>query len=115
MQKILVLLAFICFTLPTLSAQSARRVEVYFTHFHTKTDLMNIKAELKAQKILVDYTEMAFDNDGHLTELSFTVDCQDGFKGSAYTTEVPEDNTFGFIRDPRPNAETPLKVGALMK
>ena len=113
MQKILLLLAFVCLALPALNAQTARRVEAYFSNTHTQSDLMNIKAELGAQKILLDYTHTAFDADGRLTELAFTVDCQDGFKGNASTKHVPSagEPKFGFFRDPRPGAVTAFQAG----
>lgn len=109
------LLAFVALSLPALNAQTTRRVEAFFTNTHTKTDLMNIKTELGAQKIILDYTHMAFDANGHLTELSFTVDCQDGFKGSASTKQVPAagEARFGFFRDPRPGAASPFAAGEM--
>ncbi|MBK6932138.1 MAG: hypothetical protein IPH12_15230 [Saprospirales bacterium] len=115
MQKILVLFAFVCLTLPALTAQNTRRVEVFFMNVHTKTDLMNIQAELGAQKITLEYTHMKFDADGHLQELGFTVDCQDGFKGSAKTDQAPADQSFGFYRDYRPGAAQPFGAGAVSK
>lgn len=115
MQKILLLLAFVCLTLPALNAQSARRVEVLFSNTHTKTDLMNIKAELGAQKILLEYTHTAFDADGRLTGIAFSVDFQDGFKGSASTDKVPAagEGKFGFFRDTRASARTPFGTGII--
>lgn len=115
MQKILLLLAFVCLALPALNAQSTRRVEVLFSNSHTKTDLANIKAELGAQKILIDYTHTAFDADGRLTEIAFTVDCQDGFKGAAETKQVPAagEGKFGFYRDRRADAKTPFGAGEI--
>ncbi|MCC6463077.1 MAG: hypothetical protein IT260_21585 [Saprospiraceae bacterium] len=115
MQKILLLLTFVCLALPALNAQNTRRTEVFFTQYHTQTDLMNIKGELKAQKILLEYTHMAFDAQGHLTELSFTVDCQDGFKGSGSSTKIPEDTRFGFVRDRRPGAKSPFTSGEILE
>lgn len=111
MQKLLFLLAFACLSLPSLTAQNVPKVEAFFQRYHTKADLMNIKAELESMKILVEYTHMAFDADGKLTELSFNVDCQDGFKGSAKSDAVPSDLSFGFIRDYRPGAATAFVVG----
>ncbi|TNE66017.1 MAG: hypothetical protein EP344_02665 [Bacteroidetes bacterium] len=113
MQRILVLLAFVCLALPALQAQNARRVTVYFQHSHSQQDLMNIKAELGAQGIVLDYTHMKFDDHGHLAELEFSVDCQDGFKGSAKSMDVPADMTFGFIRDYGTNVTMPFAVGDL--
>jgi hypothetical protein len=115
MQKILALFAFVLLALPVLNAQNTRKVEVFFQHSHSKTDLMNIKAELRAQKILIDYTHMAFDDNGHLTELEFSVDCQDGFKGTASSTDIPGDFSFGFIRDFRPGATTAFSLGDISK
>ena len=115
MQKILLLLAFVCLALPTLDAQTARRVEVFFQHAHSQQDLMNIKAELGAQKILLEYTHMKFDDSGHLVELDFTVDCQDGFKGSAKSLAVPSDFSFGFVRDYRDSSTIPFQIGEVSK
>ncbi|MBL7775685.1 MAG: hypothetical protein JNK89_06755 [Saprospiraceae bacterium] len=115
MQKILALFAFVLLALPALNAQSARKVEVFFQHSHTKTDLMNIKAELAAQKILLDYTQMVFDAEGHLVELEFSVDCQDGFKGTAASSNVPDDFSFGFIRDYRQGVEVAFALGKVSK
>lgn len=113
MQKFLLLFAFICLSLPALQAQQSRRIEVFFTHGHTKSDLMNIQAELKAQKILLEYNHMAFDAEGHLTELEFTVDCQDGYKGTAKSTSIPDDTQFGFYRDKRSGAALPFGTGMI--
>ena len=115
MQKILMLLAFACLMAPALNAQKARRVEVFFYNSHTLSDLQNIRAELAAQKILLEYTHTAFDADGHLTEIGFTVDFQDGYTGSAKTTRVPGagEPKFGFYRDPRPGAVSPFGTGEI--
>jgi len=111
MQKILFFLAFVCLALPALNAQNARKVEVFFQHSHTLQDLANIKAELGAQKILINYTHTKFDDAGHLLELAFTVDCQDGFEGAAHTMDVPDTLTFGFFRDYRPGAKVAFATG----
>jgi hypothetical protein len=113
MQKFLFLLAFICLSLTTLSAQRVPKIEAFFVHNHTKTDLMNIKAELSSMNISLEYTHMAFDADGRLTELAFDVDCKDGFKGSAKSDAVPSDLSFGFIRDYRKTATSAFSVGNL--
>ena len=115
MQKIFALLAFVLLAMPALTAQNARKVEVFFQHAHSKSDLMNIQAELGAQKILLDYTHMAFDEEGHLTELSFSVDCQDGFKGKAASTVIPDDFSFGFIRDYRPGVAVAFQLGDVVR
>lgn len=115
MQKILVLLAFVCLALPALNAQTARRMEVLFSNSHTNSDLMNIKAELGAQKIALDYTHLAFDASGHLTEIAFTVAFPDGVKGSAETKHVPapDEPKFGFYHDGRPGAKSVFGAGDL--
>jgi hypothetical protein len=115
MQKILTLLAFLCLTLPALNAQTARRVEVLFSNTHTQSDLMNIQAELGAQKIKLDYTRTAFDASGHLVEIAFTVEFPDGVKGSAETSHVPsaDEPKFGFMHDPRPGAKGAVQAGEL--
>ncbi|MBK9336684.1 MAG: hypothetical protein IPM98_08835 [Lewinellaceae bacterium] len=113
MQKLLFLLAFICLSLTTLSAQRVPKIETYFVHNHTKTDLMNIREELSSMNITLEYTHIAFDADGRLTELAFEVDCKDGFKGSAKSDAVPSDLSFGFVRDYRKDATSAFSVGNL--
>ncbi len=115
MQKLLFLLAFICLGFTTLHAQRVPRVEAFFQQYHNKEILMNIKAEMAAMNIILDYTHMAFDAEGHLKELSFTVDCKDGFKGSGQSTNIPKDQSFGFVRDYRKDATTPFRVGSLVQ
>lgn len=111
MQKLLFALAFCCLSLPSLTAQNVPKVEVFFQRYHTKTDLKNIQEELKSMKIVIEYTQMAFNADGRLTELEFTVDCQDGFMGSAKSDNIPSDLSFGFIRDYRDGAASAFLVG----
>jgi len=115
MQKLLFLFTFACFGFTTLNAQSVPKVEAYFQQYHTKEILMNIKAEMASMKIQIDYTHMVFDAEGRLKELKFTVDCQDGFKGSAESVNIPKDLSFGFVRDYRKDAKTPFVVGSLVQ
>jgi len=115
MQKLLFLLAFVCLSLPTLTAQRVPKVEAFFQQYHTKDILMNIKGEMAAMNVVLEYTHMAFDAEGHLTELKFTVDCQDGFKGAGESMNVPKDQSFGFVRDYRKSAKTPFMVGSLVQ
>ncbi|MEQ1745790.1 MAG: hypothetical protein ABMA02_10210 [Saprospiraceae bacterium] len=115
MQKLLFLLAFVCLSVATLSAQQATKVETFFQQYHTKDILMNIKAEMASMNITLEYTHMAFDATGHLTELSFSVDFKDGFKGSASSVSIPKDASFGFVRDYRKDAVIPFRVGNLLE
>lgn len=115
MQKLLFLLAFVCLGFTALHAQRVPKVEAFFQQYHTKDILMNIKAEMASMKILLDYTHMAFDAEGRLKELKFTVDCQDGFKGSGSSDNIPKDQSFGFVRDYRKDAVTPFRVGSLVQ
>ncbi len=114
MQKLLFLFAFVCLGFTTLHAQRVPKVEAFFQQYHTKDILMNIKAEMAAMDIILDYTHMAFDAEGRLKELSFTVDCKDGFKGSGESTNIPKDQSFGFVRDYRKGSEVPFRVGSLV-
>jgi len=115
MQKLLFLLAFICLGFTTLHAQRVPKVEVFFQQYHNKEILMNIKAEMASMNILLDYTHMAFDAEGRLKELSFTVDCKDGFKGSAASDNIPKDQSFGFVRDYRKDAQSAFVAGSLVQ
>jgi hypothetical protein len=115
MQKLLFLLAFVCLGFTSLHAQRVPKVEVFFQQYHTKDILMNIQAEMAAMDIILEYTHMAFDAEGRLKELKFTVDCKDGFKGSAATDNIPKDQSFGFVRDYRQDAQYAFEVGSLVQ
>ncbi|MFN0013883.1 MAG: hypothetical protein ACKVU2_04990 [Saprospiraceae bacterium] len=115
MQKLLFLLAFVCLSAASISAQNATKVEVYFQQYHTKDMLMNIKAEMASMNVALEYTHMAFDNTGHLTELSFNVDFKDGFKGEASSVSIPKGAVFGFVRDYRKGAEVAFQAGNLLE
>ena len=114
MKKAMLFIALGILTSPLLRAQTSR-VEAYFTNTQTKSDLMNIKAELAAQKVRIEYTHYAFDVDGHLSELAISVECQDSFKGSASTKKVPAagEPRFGFYWDQRPSAVSPFDIGTM--
>jgi hypothetical protein len=87
-----------------------KKLEVIFTRQMQKKDLEAIAADLKKQGIRIEYTNITYDASGHVKGLRIKVDCNDGFKGSAGTSNLGK--KFGFIRD-YGNAKAPFSIGNL--
>jgi len=59
------------------------RIEVSIDSNANAADLEDIKVQLSQVDITLEYPILEFNKDGRLKEISFTVDCNDGYKGSA--------------------------------
>lgn len=88
------------------------RIEVVFTRQMRFNDLVKIKLDLGDQGISLDYQSLAFDAQGGLAALSFRVNCNDGFSGSASNSSLAGGGTFGFYRD-YSNVNNPFGAGAI--
>ena len=87
------------------------RVEIIFDASMTLAVLEKIKAGLKKEKIDLNFEKLEFDpTDGKLSFIKFSVDCHDGFKGSA-GLPISKDKKIGFYRDYDPRADSPFGVG----
>jgi hypothetical protein len=75
------------------------RVEVTFHRKLQFNDLVKIKIDMADKGISVYYDRLVFDESGGLSEISFRVDCHDGFKGSAHSGQVYNQSKTGFFRD----------------
>ena len=109
--------AILLFTLVITSAFTSQtpkpRVEVFFNKSTGFSELVIIKAKLEKQNIFLDYKKIEYNKKGELVALSFSVDCMDGFSGSASTDNIPAGKTFGFYRDYSDKSESPFGTGGL--
>jgi hypothetical protein len=93
-----------------LVAAPAKKVAVFFNRQTTFAQLATIKQEVAKDRIALDYDRLEFDANGHLKAISFRVEFGNT-KGSATEDNVPEDYTFGFVRDLTPGAPVVLRIG----
>ena len=77
------------------------------------TELVMISEHCAKNGIVLSYKIIEYNDDGKLKRLSFRVDCQDGFSGSASTDRLVDNIKFGFFRDYRKGVSTPFGVGAI--
>jgi hypothetical protein len=91
--------------------KTKEKIEVIFTNKLSFDDLVKIKEELKQDKITLTYKRLEFDGENLLKGISFSVDCNDGFKGSGGYEELTNENNIGFCRDYTGKAEMPFIVG----
>ncbi len=90
------------------------KIEVLFNHQLNFNDIVKIKLDLSQRGIVVNYSQLGFDETGHLESIAFSVDCRDGFSGMAYMSDHLYNQTrFGFIRDYGKDAKIPFAVGSL--
>ena len=91
-------------------------IEVKFTKETTQQNLSDIKTALKERNIDIEYTETTFDKTGQLEGISFKVDCNDGYSGSASMSTkgivgLLTDLDVGFYRDYRENSSSSFGSG----
>jgi hypothetical protein len=89
------------------------RIEVIFNSKVDFNDLVNIKLELSEHGIYLDYKRIVYDDYGQLREISFEVDCNDGFSGSARSDKIENHFKFGFYRDYAEGAKSAFGTGYL--
>lgn len=77
----------------------------------TKAELEEYKSEAKELNIDIIYENLEFIN-GEIEAITLKVDCNDGFSGTASTTNIPESG-IGFIRDYREGADIPFVIGRI--
>jgi hypothetical protein len=95
----------------TLIMKTKEKIEVIFTNKLNFDDLVKIKEELKLDKITLIYKRLEFDEENHLKGISFSVDCNDGFKGNGGYEELTNENNIGFCRDYSGKVEMPFLIG----
>ncbi len=77
----------------------------------TKSELEEFKSEAEELNIDITYENLEFIN-GKIEAITLKVDCNDGFSGTASTTNIPESG-IGFIRDYRDGADIPFVIGRI--
>ncbi|RUA38612.1 MAG: hypothetical protein DSY77_00090 [Bacteroidetes bacterium] len=77
----------------------------------TKSELEEFKSEGKELNIDITYENLEYIN-GEIEAITLKVDCNDGFSGTASTTNIPESG-IGFIRDYREGADIPFVIGRI--
>lgn len=110
---IMSLMALISITSNESVEISEELVKVNFTPKTEFNDLVKIKLDLSEQGIKLQYKKIVFDKYDDLVEISFEVDCNDGFKGGASSSRLTNQSKFGFIRDYKGNV--PFATGDLSK
>ena len=95
--------------------ESKPKIEIVFNRQTGFIELVMIKADLEKKHIILNYRKIEFNKEGELIALSFSVDCQDGFSGSASTDELRSEVRFGFYRDYSKDTKSPFGTGALDK
>jgi hypothetical protein len=92
---------------------TSSKIEVRFNHQLVFNDLALIKLNLAQKGITLEYKYLKFDDAGKLVAISFTVDCNDGMRGSADNDKVTNDSRIGFYRDYNKEAKSPFGVNDL--
>ena len=116
MQKFSFTLFTIILLISCLNAQEnspirkdSNRIEVVLTNNLTREVLMDAKKELwDNSKIILDYNTLEFGQNGKIKQIKISVDCQDGFKGSYWTTNFKNNFAFGFYRDYNEGVSSPF-------
>lgn len=129
-----IILVFLCVNIISAAAQSAnnkqqslivelnkdktvKKVEATFSRNLTFDSLFQIKKDLQALNIVLNYKKIEFDVHNLLVELDCEVICNDGFSGSFGTGDLrkQKSNTrIGFYRD-YANIGSPFGTGILNK
>ncbi len=78
----------------------------------TKSELENIRQQVKSRQIDFDYTTTTFSSDGKVDQLDVSI-TGPGFKSRLQADLFMSDEYQGFIRDYRPHAARPFRCGSL--
>jgi len=105
--KALLIVAFLSITfLPTEKwlTITDERIELIFNSEMKSDDLDLIQKKLAEKNITIDFTKEEYDKEGYLMKVTFEVDCNDGFSGSASSRWLTKRSNLGFYRDYRSEA-----------
>jgi len=97
------------FYLSELSKNQNERYVVRIFKTTSRSELEQFKEEASTKDIDIVYENLQIIN-GEIDAITLKVDCNDGFSGTASTTNIPESG-IGFIRDYREGAEVPFAIG----
>lgn len=84
------------------------KIEVRFNHQLRFNDLAQIKSTMAKKGLNLEYKYLKFDEEGKLVAISFSVDCNNGMRGSAENDQVLDNSTIGFYRDYNKGAKSPF-------
>ena len=106
-----VLLATSASAAPQPPKDIVKKVAVFFNRQTTFAQLATIKQEVAKDGLTLEYDRLEFDKSGHLLKISFHVDSEGYTWGSTSEDNVPEDYSFGFVRDFTPGAAKTFQIG----
>jgi len=86
-------------------------VDISFNSNLDTKDLEDIKEQLAALNITIEYISLEFNKKGKLKAIDFKVDCNDGFSGSASTKQMSKKHHAYFYRDYNENVKSPFGTG----
>jgi hypothetical protein len=95
--------------LSELSKKKNDRYEVRIFETTSRAELEKFKAEASNRGIDITYENLQIIN-GKIDAITLKVDCNDGFSGTASTTNIPESG-IGFIRDYSEGTDVPFAIG----
>jgi len=97
--------------LSELSTKSNDRYVVQILESTSRTELDKIKEDAAKRGIDIEYENLQIIN-GKIDAITLKVDCNDGYSGTASTTNMPESG-IGFIRDYSANADAHFQMGKI--
>ena len=112
------LLSLILISVLTLnfSPKESKEIDSIKMFFHTELeikDLVEIQKDLLDLDILLHYKSLTFNENKKLESISFHIDFQYGFSGSAATNNLNKKEEFGFYRVYVKGAASPFGVGII--
>lgn len=116
---LLVVMAFVfssSFTVNSMSQHSNSEnnyIEVVFSRQLDFNDLVKIKLDMANKGAVLNYKTLAFDENGKLKSIDFSIDFKDGFSGSAWEDQLTNQSRFGFFRNYDKDVASPFGTGKL--
>lgn len=112
MQKLLLLATFFLSISSFKTKDNEQgKVEAVFNRQLDFNAVVKMKLDLSERGIVVTYKSLAFDENGKLKSIDFSVDCKDGFVGGAKAENLTNQSHFGFYRDYSETAASPFGAG----
>ena len=99
----------------TKYSTDSKKVFLIITENTTERELTKIASEFKTEKdIIIDFSKTEFFENGKIKTLNLEVDCNDGLKGTATSSEeLLKSKNSGFSRDYAENSKVPFIIGAM--
>jgi len=115
--KYLSIVVILFSSINSLAAQDALNMKVNLVEISFNTsldfnDLSELKNQLSKLNIDLKYQILEFNEEGKLKRISFKVNCNDGFSGSASSEQLLNKSPIGFYRDYRAGATSAFGTGS---